>query len=234
MPTTLTPAYPPPILKRLPLSEQPAYRVAADSAACNLVELLAALIGGAAQVEAAQRLVARFGSLQAIARADVRELAGVPGLGPSSAARLKAAVELGRRLGEPRPEDRVIRGPADAAAILMPRIGHLEQEYLMVLLLDTRNRVMGEPREIYHGSLNTSLVRVGEVFRDAIRANAAALIVSHNHPSQDPSPSREDAAVSRSLVEAGKLLDIQLLDHIIVTSHRFVSLKERGLGFAQE
>ena len=100
-----------------------------------------------------------------------------------------------------------------------------------MLLLDTRNRVIGEPVVLYHGSLNTSLIRVGEVFRDAIRANAAAIIIAHNHPSSDPSPSPEDVAVTRALVEAGKLLDIQCLDHVIVGGVRHVSLKERGLGF---
>jgi DNA repair protein RadC len=100
-----------------------------------------------------------------------------------------------------------------------------------VLLLNTRNRVIGDPIELYHGNLNTSLIRVGEVFRDAIKANAAGLIVAHNHPSQDVSPSPEDVAVSRALVEAGKLLDITVLDHLIFGGERFISLKERGLGF---
>ena len=92
--------------------------------------------------------------------------------------------------------------------------------------------MLGEPREVYHGSLNTSLIRVGEVFRDGIRANAAAIILSHNHPSGDPSPSPEDVAVTRAIVEAGKLLDIQCLDHLILGGTRHVSLKERGLGFS--
>jgi len=113
----------------------------------------------------------------------------------------------------------------------MYTLSALEQEYLFVLLLDTRNRLMGQPIEVYHGSLNTSLIRTGEIFRDAIKVNAAGIIVAHNHPSGDPSPSPEDVAVTRALVEAGKLLDIAVLDHLVIGRQRFVSLKERGLGF---
>jgi DNA repair protein RadC len=135
-----------------------------------------------------------------------------------------------RRLLAPEDERPAIRAPADAAALLQPLLMHREQEYLYVLLLDSRNRLLGEPREVYHGSLNTSLIRVGEVFREALKANAAAIIVAHNHPSSDPTPSPEDVAVTRALVEAGKLLDCEVLDHLIV-GQRWVSLKERGLGF---
>jgi len=144
-------------------------------------------------------------------------------------------IELGRRIAVSSPEERtVIKSPADAANLLMYQLAALDQEYLFVILLDTRNRVMGKPFEVYHGSLNTSLIRVGEVFREAVKTNAAALIVAHNHPSGDPSPSPEDVAVTRALVEAGKLLDIDVLDHLVIGHHRFVSLKERGLGFSRE
>ena len=144
-----------------------------------------------------------------------------------------SALEISRRLLVPDEDRRQINSPGDAAAILQPLLMHRDQEYLMVLLLDTRNRVLGEPREVYHGSLNTSLIRVGEVFRDAIKANAAAILVAHNHPSGDPSPSPEDVAVTRAIVEAGKLLDCQVLDHLVLSpSLRWVSLKERGLGFS--
>jgi DNA repair protein RadC len=107
----------------------------------------------------------------------------------------------------------------------------LEQEYLEVMLLDTRNRVL-DIVEIYHGSVNSSQVRVGELFRPAIQRMAPAIIALHNHPSADPTPSPDDVAVTRAMVQAGKLLDIQLLDHLIIGGNRFVSLKERGLGFA--
>jgi DNA repair protein RadC len=106
----------------------------------------------------------------------------------------------------------------------------LEQEHLRLILLDTRNRVISTPT-VYVGSLNTSVVRIGELFRAAIKDNAAAFIVAHNHPSGDPSPTPEDVNVTRQNVQSGKLLDIELLDHVIIGRQRYVSLKERGLGF---
>jgi len=114
---------------------------------------------------------------------------------------------------------------------VLSEMGVLEQEHLRTLLLDTKNRVLAK-REIYVGSLNTSLIRVGELFRPAIHANCAAIIVVHNHPSGDPTPSPEDVAVTRQIVEAGKLLDIEVLDHLIIGWQRWISLKERGLGFS--
>ncbi len=215
----------------LPLHEQPAYRVAADSAACNTAELLAALIGGPRQMAVAQAMLTQFSSLHGIARASVPDLTQVRGVGLATAVRLKSALEISRRLLLPDDERVAIRAPADAAAIFQPLLMHRDQEYLMVLLLDTRNRVMGAPVTVYHGSLNTSLIRVGEVFREAIRANAAAIIVAHSHPSGDPSPSQDDIAVTRAIVEAGKLLDVDTLDHLVVGRPDWVSLKERGLGF---
>jgi DNA repair protein RadC len=153
-------------------------------------------------------------------------------MGKAKASQLMAAIELGNRIASTPPDERQpIASPSDAANLLMYRMAALDQEYLFVILLDTRNRVIGHPLEVYHGSLNTSLIRVGEVFREAIRVNAAGLIVAHNHPSGDPSPSPEDVAVTRALVEAGKLLDIDVLDHLVFGRYRFVSLKERGLGF---
>jgi len=146
-------------------------------------------------------------------------------------AQIKAALELGRRLLVSSPDDRPqVLSPGDAANLLMLEMGLLEQEHLRIVLLDTRNRVLSIST-VYIGSLNTSMVRVGELFREAIRHNAAAVIVAHNHPSGDPTPSPEDVAVTKQIVQAGKLLDISVLDHIVVGRGRFVSLKERGLGF---
>ena len=231
LPLLPRPHYKPAPASKRSLRDQPAYRVIHDSSACSTAELLAAIIGGNQSQDAARSLLARFGSLHDVARAATRELTQVPGIGASAATRLKAALEISRRLLAPDDERRQIRSPADAAAILQPLLMHCDQEYLYVLLLDTRNRVMGEPLEIYHGSLNTSLIRVGELYRGAIRANAASIILSHNHPSGDPSPSPEDVAVTRAVIEAGKLLDIACIDHVVIGSQRFVSMKERGLGF---
>ena len=121
--------------------------------------------------------------------------------------------------------------PADAAALVQYEMSALEQEHLRVILLDRRNRVM-ETVEVYRGSVNSSQIRVGEVFKEAIRKNASALIVIHNHPSGDPTPSPDDVAVTRAIVQAGKLLDVDVLDHLVIGHGKWVSLKERGLGFA--
>jgi DNA repair protein RadC len=181
----------------------------------------------------AERLLAQLQGLPGLHRAGYADLCAQKGIGPAKAAQLQAAVELGKRIAvAPSGERTTINSPADAANLLMYQMAPLDQEYLFVILLDTRNRVLGVPLEVYHGSLNTSMIRVGELFREAIKVNAAALIVAHNHPSGDPSPSPEDVAVTRALVEAGKLLDIDVLDHLVIGRYRFVSLKERGLGFS--
>ena len=200
-------------------------------------ELLAILlrvgIAGENVIRMSERLLAQFGGLPGLHRATFGELSAVRGMGKAKAAQLMAAIELGNRIATtPAVERPTISSPTDAANLLMYRMASLDQEYLFVILLDTRNRMIGSPLEVYHGSLNTSLIRVAEVFREAVKVNAASLIVAHNHPSGDPSPSPEDVAVTRAVVEAGKLLDIDVLDHLVFGRHRFVSLKERGLGFS--
>ncbi len=198
-------------------------------------ELLAIILRSGAEGVSALRLaedvLSRFGGLNGVARASLEELQQVHGIGPVKAIEIKAALELGKRMAlsaqDARPQ---VRTPADAAQLLMLSMSLLEQEEVRTMLLDTRNRVMGTPM-IYRGSLNAASMRVGEVFREAIRSNCASIIVAHNHPSGDPSPSAEDVAVTRALVQAGKLLNIEVLDHIIVAHNCYVSLKERGLGF---
>ena len=224
--------YPSPTLHLLPLHKRPVYRVAeAGASACNLVELLAAITGGPQQIEIAYALLGKFGDVAGLGRASVHELKQVLGLGPARVARLKAALELGQRLspsGEDRPQ---VRSPADAVQLLMPKMRLLEQEELWVVNLDVRNRVLGV-EQIYRGNVNETKVRPCEVFRSAIRAGtAAAIIVAHNHPSGDSSPSPEDVAVNRVLVQSGELLGIEVLDHIILGNGRFASMRERGLGF---
>jgi DNA repair protein RadC len=224
-------SYRPTKLKTLPLRDQPAYRVASNANGCNLAELLAAVVGGAQQIEVAEGLLSHFGGdIQRIYKANVAEIAQVHGIGQQTAVRLKAALTLAIRLHEPNGERPVINSPADAAALVQYEMSLLEQECLKVLLLDTRNRVL-DIVEVYHGSVNSSQVRVAEVFRPAIQRNAPAIIVCHNHPSQDPTPSPDDVVVTRAIVSAGKLLDIDCLDHIVIGGTRWISLKERGLGF---
>jgi DNA repair protein RadC len=158
-------------------------------------------------------------------------LCGQRGIGAAKAAQVKAAIELGRRLALESPEERpMINSPADAAALVSYEMSALEQEHLRVILLDTRNRVL-DIVEVYKGSVNSSQVHVGEVFKAAIRRSASALIVVHNHPSGDPTPSPDDVAVTRAIVQAGKLLDVDVLDHMVIGQGRWVSLKERGVGF---
>jgi DNA repair protein RadC len=225
------PTYTPTKLKTLPLREQPAYRVASNALGCSLVELLAAVVGGVKQIEVAEGLLARFnGDVHRLYQAHVTEIASVHGVGQQTAVRLKAALALGLRLQEPPGDRPVVNSPADAAALVQQEMSLLQQEYLKVILLDTRNRLL-DITEIYHGSVNSSQVRIAEVFKPAIQRMAPAILVCHNHPSADPTPSPDDVAVTRAMVQAGKLLDIQLLDHLIIGGGRFVSLKERGLGF---
>jgi len=199
-------------------------------------ELIAILlrvgVKGENAVTVGQRLLAKFGGLAGLHRARFSELVEQRGIGEAKAAQIKAAIELGRRLTLESPEERpTVNSPADAAALVAYEMSALEQEHLRVILLDRRNRVL-ETVEVYKGSVNSSQVRVGEVFKEAIRKNAPALIVIHNHPSGDPTPSPDDVAVTRALVQAGKLLDVDVLDHMVIGQGRWVSLKERGLGFA--
>ena len=218
--------------KLLPLRERPVERVSARADACTIVELLAALLGGPQPIETADALLAHFqGRLSDLRRAQAHEIADIPGIGQQNAARIKAAVELGLRLTLNTEDERpTIHSPADAAAMLQHEMSALEQEHLRVILLDTRNRVI-DIVEIYHGSLNSAQVRVGELFKPAIQRMSAAIILVHNHPSGDPTPSPDDVAVTRAVVQAGKLLDIDTLDHLVIGRGRFVSLNERGFGF---
>lgn len=223
-------------IKDLGRHDRPRERLRAHGAqALSNAELLAVLlrtgVAGLNAVQLAQELLVKFEGLSGMHAADHAELVKTRGVGPAKAAQLQAAIELGRRLAAASPEDRpTIQSPAQAAELLMYEMGALEREHLRVLLLDTRNRLQ-RIVEVYRGSLNSSLIRIAEVFRDAVRANSAAIIVAHNHPSGDPSPSPEDVAVTKALIEAGKLLDIEVLDHLIIGKGRFVSIKSRGLAF---
>ncbi len=223
-------------IKELPIGERPRERLLhAGATALSTAELLAIIlrvgVGGENVVTVAQRLLVRFGGLTGLARASAAELMAEHGVGEAKVTQIKAAFELGRRLVVTTPAERLqVRSPADAAQLLMAEMALLEQEHLRLILLDTKNNVLSIPT-VYVGSLNSNLVRVGELFRYALKENCAALIVAHNHPSGDPTPSPEDIIVTRKVVEGGRLLDIEVLDHLIVGQGRFVSLKERGLGF---
>ena len=219
-----------------PVGERPRERLQYYGAkALSNAELLAILLRvgapGENVVTLSTRLLKDFGGLTGLDKASFADLQQIRGIDTAKIAQLKAAMELGRRLLISSPEARPqITCPNDAANLLMLEMGCLEQEHLRTILLDTKNRVLDSPT-IYIGNVNSSIIRVSEVFREAIRANATALIVAHNHPSGDPTPSPEDVQVTRTLTEAGTLLGIEVLDHLIIGHQRFVSLKERGLGF---
>jgi DNA repair protein RadC len=223
----------------LNVSERPRERLAAlGPQALSNAELLAILlrvgVPGENAVQVGQRLLLKFHGLAGLHRAPFHELCEQHGIGEAKAAQLKAAIELGNRLRLEAPEERpAVNSPADAAALVQYEMSALEQEHLRVILLDTRNRVLGID-SVYHGSVNTAQIKVGEIFKTAVRRNAPCLIVVHNHPSGDPTPSPDDIAVTRAIVQAGKLLDVDVLDHIVIGNgpNRWVSLKERGLGFA--
>ncbi len=219
-----------------PVGERPRERLKHyGAAALSNAELLAILLRVGSQgenvVALGTRLLKEFGGVSGLAKVSFGELTDVKGISTAKAAQLKAALELGRRLLLSSPDARPqITSPADAANLLMLEMGCLEQEHLRTILLDTKNRVLASPT-IYVGNVNSSIIRVSEVFRTAVKENATAMIVAHNHPSGDPTPSPEDVYVTRSIVEAGALLGIEVLDHLIIGHQRFVSLKERGLGF---
>lgn len=217
-------------------TERPRERLAAlGPQALSNAELLAILlrvgVQGENAVQVGQRLLQCFDGLNGLQRAPFEELVNQHGIGEAKAAQIKAAIELGRRLTLESPEERpAINSPADAAALVQYEMSALEQEHLRVLLLDTRNHVL-DIVEVYRGSVNMSQVRVGEVFKAAIRRNATAVIVVHNHPSGDATPSPDDVVLTRALVQAGKLVDVEVLDHLVIGTGRYVSMKERGLGF---
>lgn len=217
-------------------SDRPRERLAERGAnVLSNAELIAILlrvgIEGENAVQMGQRLLQDLGGLHGLHRASVLDLSQQRGLGIAKAAQIKAAIELGMRIHSLVPEERPsINSPADAAALVQYEMSALQQEHLRVINLDTRNRVINIEK-LYIGSLNASTVRVGEIFRAAIARNAASIIVLHNHPSGDPTPSPEDVALTRAIVQAGKILDIETLDHLIIGLGNWVSLKEKGLGF---
>ncbi len=223
-------------IKDLPADLRPRERlIYAGPGALNDAELLAIILRtgrkGENVVQLAQRLLVTLDGLAGLARASVDELCQVPGLGHAKAAQVKAALELGKRLLVAAPSERPkITQPGDAANLVMADMELLDHEELRVLLLDIRNRVQ-RIVTLYKGNVNTTVVRIGEIFRAAVRDNAPGVILVHNHPSGDPTPSPEDVRITAKAVEAGKLLNIQVLDHLIIGRRRFVSLKERGLGF---
>jgi DNA repair protein RadC len=188
-------------------------------------------------VELAQEVHQHYGSLTALAQASVEELRDrFKGMGRVKAQILKASFELARRMMEEQQTTQPdITTPDRVAAVLRERARLLEQEIFWVLVLNTKNKLIRPPVDVTQGLLNSSQVHAREIFKEAIRSNAAAVILAHNHPSGDPSPSTQDLAVTRRLIEAGRIIDIQVLDHVIIgrnsaeVASDFISLREAGM-----
>ena len=219
----------------LPANERPRERLLKlGSEALSAQEVLALILGrgvkGESVIDTSHKLIRRFGSLKGVANASVEELTQSKGVGPAKAAQIKAALELSRRLeadagDRPKP---VLKSPDDVAAEVRRQLKGKKKEHFVVLCLDTRNRLIGS-RLVSIGSLDTSIVHPREVFREAIAASASSIIAAHNHPSGNPEASQDDIQLSKRLKEAGELVGIGLVDHIIVGDGKFVSLKREGL-----
>lgn len=195
-------------------------------------ELLAILLRTGTKEESvlalANRILMSFEKLHALRDATIEEMMSVKGVGEVKAVHILAAIELGRRLSQKEMNERfTIRSPDDAAHYLMPDMSSLTQEHFVVLFLNTKNQVLHK-KTIFIGSLNASIVHPREIFREAVKRSAASIICAHNHPSGIPTPSPEDIEVTTRLMEAGHIIGIELIDHIIIGDHQFISMKEKG------
>lgn len=221
-------------LKEFPSGDRPRERLLSlGPGALSDAELLALVINtgvpGETALDLARRLLATVG-LRNLINSPIEEISGWPGIGPAKAARIQAALELGRRLGnaaQPRP---VVGGPKDAADQVMNSMRHLEQENFRILILNTKNQVLASEL-ISVGGLNFASLTPRDVFKGPLRRGAASIILCHNHPSGDPTPSSEDVEITRRIQEAGRLLGIEVLDHIVIGDNCYASLRERGLAF---
>ena len=217
-------------ISELPPEERPSYKIEKHPQAMSSRELLALLIGGEKQMEIAGKLYqACEGNLRKLGADSIPE--DIEGIGKVASDRILAAIQLGQKLANPTcNEPVVVHSPEDAADLVQYEMSALLQEELRVIILNTCNRVI-KVVTIYRGSLNSSQVRVGEIFRPAIRLNAAAIIVVHNHPSKCCDASPQDLSITKAIIKAGKLLGVDVLDHLIIGGNSFVSLNRRGLGF---
>lgn len=220
------------MIRELPETEQPSYRLQhVGPQALSNAELLSILLQ-AADLEGCAALAKLADQAGGFSRLTDADICSIPGFKSWTANRVKVVVELARREMQSKlPERVVIHMPANVYDLVGWEMSRLDHEELWVLVLDTRNKVL-EVDRLYKGTANSSTLRVGEFFKRAIHRNAASIVLVHNHPSGDPSPSPEDTNVTRCARQAGETLDIQVLDHIIIGDGRWVSMKEKGLGFS--
>jgi len=215
-------------------NDQPRYRAqSVGLQALSTAELLQ-LITSFSYLDTANEVLAKAGSLKRLSQMPPEEIAEIPGVGPATATAIQAALELGRRRSlEDGEVGLAIRTPADVVHILITELRDKEQEHMVALLINNQGRLISI-ETVYVGSLDTCMIRTGELFRAAVRRNAVAVIVAHNHPSGDPTPSSEDIEITKQIIAAGQILDIQVLDHIVVGHNTFASMRNRGLGFDQK
>ncbi|BCG60507.1 RadC family protein [Paenibacillus sp. URB8-2] len=222
------------MLRDLPHEERPRERMMQYGAeSLSQTELLAILLRTGTRRESAihvaQRILGQVGGLRRLADLSIEEMMQIKGIGPAKAVQLKAGMELGRRMANTRLDQPVtIRSPHDAADILTEQLRYLQKEHFVCLFLNTKNHVIAQ-ETLSMGSLNASIVHPREVFRAAIKCSSASIICAHNHPSGDPTPSPEDIALTRRLLEAGEIVGIDVLDHLIIGDDGFISMKEQGL-----
>lgn len=220
-------------IKDVPKSERPRERLLKYGVAqLSNQEIVAILLATGTRSESvmdlSNRVLMHFEGLKLLSEATIEELTAIKGIGLAKGVGMLASIELGRRIQQYKPNEKyVIRSPEDGADYLMESMRNLKQEHLVVLFLNTKNQIMHQ-QTIFIGSLNASIVHPREIFREAVKRSAASIICAHNHPSGDPTPSQEDIHVTRRLVEAGKIMGIELLDHLVIGNNRFVSLKEKG------
>jgi len=221
------------MIRDFPLDERPRERfIHHGPQSLSNHELIAILLRTGTKDESvlqlANRLLSHFEGLRQLKNATLEEITEIKGIGSAKAIQILAAVEIGRRIANSTFNDRyVIRSPEDGAKYVMNDMRFLPQEHFVCLYLNTKNQVIHK-QAVFIGSLNASIVHPREVYREALKRSAASIIAVHNHPSGDPTPSREDIEVTKRLAECGKIIGIDLLDHLIIGDNKFVSLKEKG------
>jgi DNA repair protein RadC len=231
--TAVSSAQRPVMVREIPPEDRPRERMLLyGEESLSNAELLAILLRtgsrGCSAVDLAEQILRRIGGIRNLVDVDLKELTSLPGIGPAKATELKAAIEIGRRVARIKSEARPkFDSPADAANYMMDRLRFHLKEHFVVLHLDTKNRLIGE-EIVSIGSLNSSIAHPREIFKTALKRSAASIICLHNHPSGDPTPSFDDVKVTKRLVEAGKILGVDLLDHIIIGENCYISMQEKG------